>query len=67
LKVGQCLRTYFSEPTYYSTKIVPQKEAAFPALTVCPLSDGYKKDVLAVMKARRDVDNALKRLTESRN
>ena len=33
-------------PTYISSEIVAQKDAAFPALTVCPESGGYKEDVL---------------------
>ena len=33
-------------PTYISSDIVLQKEAGFPAMTVCPITDGYKEDVL---------------------
>lgn len=32
-------------PTYISSEIVPQKAAGFPAMTVCPNSDGYREDV----------------------
>ncbi len=30
------------------TSIVPQSEAVFPAMTVCPEGGAYKKDVLRV-------------------
>ena len=33
-------------PTYISSEIAPQQEAGFPAMTVCPVSNGYKEDVL---------------------
>ena len=33
-------------PTYISSEIVDQKDAAFPAMTVCPVSNGYKEEVL---------------------
>ena len=33
-------------PTYISSAIVPQKEAEFPAMTVCPESRKYKVEVL---------------------
>ena len=37
-----------SEPTYVSTHIVNQEKAQFPAVTICPISKGYKEDVLQV-------------------
>ena len=33
-------------PTYISSDIVAQKEAEFPAMTVCPESTKYKENVL---------------------
>ena len=33
-------------PTYISSAIVPQKDADFPAMTVCSESRKYKIDVL---------------------
>jgi hypothetical protein len=33
-------------PTYISSDFVNQKDAEFPAITVCPESNGYKLDVL---------------------
>ena len=33
-------------PTYISSVIMAQREAAFPAMTVCPGAGGYKLDVL---------------------
>ena len=37
---------FMEGPTYISSDIVSQKDAAFPAVTVCPISNGYKEDVL---------------------
>ncbi len=34
------------EPTYMSSHIVPQREAEFPAMTICKNSGAYKSDVL---------------------
>ena len=44
----QCVIKYMQGPTYISSEIVPQKEAGFPAMTVCPVSSskGYKVEVL---------------------
>ena len=33
-------------PTYISSEIVPQKQAEFPAMTVCAETEKYKEDVL---------------------
>ena len=35
-------------PTYISSDVVPQKEAGFPAMTICPVSSskGYKPEIL---------------------
>ena len=33
-------------PTYISSDIVAQKDASFPAMTICPEGGGYKEDVL---------------------
>jgi len=46
LQVYQCLEKFASEPTYVSTHIVNQEKAQFPAITICPISKGYKEDVL---------------------
>ena len=46
LQVAQCLVKYSKGPTYISSKILDQKEATFPAMTICPENDGYKLDVL---------------------
>ena len=42
----QCVVKFARGPTYISSEIVPQKEAGFPALTICPESNKYKEDVL---------------------
>ncbi len=34
------------EPTYMSSEILPQNQAEFPAMTVCPETKGYKEEVL---------------------
>lgn len=31
-----CIKKFLDEPTYTSVQILAQKEASFPALTVCP-------------------------------
>ena len=41
---------YSTWPIYTETNIVPQNEANFPAMTFCPLSNGYKESVLKVRK-----------------
>jgi hypothetical protein len=41
--------THFLDfPTYTSTQIVPQRNAEFPALSICPMTNGYKDEVLKV-------------------
>ena len=52
LQVYQCLEKFASEPTYVSTHIVNQEKAQFPAITICPISKGYKEDVLLVKESR---------------
>ena len=37
---------FIQGPTYISSEIVAQNQAEFPAMTVCPESNGYKEDVL---------------------
>ncbi len=39
---------YIAAPTYVETEIVPQSEAIFPAMTVCPERQSFKADVLKV-------------------
>ena len=39
---------YLSNPTYTQTVILPQYQAAIPAVTICPMYNGYKKDMLEV-------------------
>ena len=48
MQVYKCLELFVSEPTYVSTHIVNQEKAQFPAITICPISKGYKEDVLLV-------------------
>lgn len=57
IQVAKCLVKYHHKPTYFSTNIVPQSHAAFPAITACPdLPGGYKLDVLQAngFKSRLD-------------
>ena len=44
----QCLIKYWDLPTYISSRVVDQGEADFPAITVCPPTNGFKSDVLMV-------------------
>ena len=39
---------YLEFPTYTSTNIGPQHHADFPALSICPMKNGYKDEVLKV-------------------
>ena len=48
LQVAACIETYIKGPTYIETKVVQQNKALFPAMTICPVSNGYKADVLKV-------------------
>ena len=46
----RCLIKFYEEPTYFSTHIVRQKFAEFPALSICPDNNqGYKEDTLRVI------------------
>ena len=46
---------YNEWPIYTETNIVNQNKARFPAMTFCPLSNGYKKDVLKVISEPKHV------------
>ena len=48
IQISDCIKTYINFPTYVETKIVTQPKAIFPAMTICPVKDGYKKEVLLV-------------------
>ena len=39
---------YNTWPIYTEVLVVPQNEAKYSAITMCPLSNGYKLDVLQV-------------------
>ena len=39
---------YLDKPTYTETLIVPQYHAEFPSMSICPLYNGYKTNVLLV-------------------
>ena len=40
--------TYNHWPIYTEVLVVPQNKAKYPAITMCPISDGYKEHVLQV-------------------
>ena len=46
----KCVQKFVQHPTYVSTYITKQQDAAFPAVTVCPEKSSYKSDVLEVGK-----------------
>ena len=48
LQIAKCFQTYMKGPTYIETKIAPQHRALFPAMTICPVTAGYREDVLQV-------------------
>ena len=39
---------YLSNPTFTESVILPQYQADVPAITICPMYNGYKKDLLKV-------------------
>ena len=43
---------YNEWPIYTETNIVNQNQARLPAMTFCPLSNGYKRNVLKVSSKR---------------
>ena len=47
-QVWLCFEHYYKEPTYVETRIAPQHKAMFPAMTICPLNNGYKEEKLKV-------------------
>ena len=50
MQITDCIKTYINFPTYIETKIVPQSSAIFPAMTICPVKNGYKQEVLQVCR-----------------
>lgn len=60
IQTFQCLRKYFSNPTYIATDVVPQSEAEFPAITICPEGNSYKDEVLWVSQDSYDWQNRYK-------
>ena len=44
----KCLAVFLEGPTYTDIKSVPQMDAAFPGITVCPLKNGLNESVLKV-------------------
>ena len=42
----QCFVKFARGPTYISSEIVPQNEAGFPAMTICPETNKYNKTLL---------------------
>ena len=47
-QVNRCAIHFWSAPTYFATTFVPQQKALFPSLTICPVTAGYKKNILQV-------------------
>ena len=48
--VVHCLIVFSKWPTYTQIRVVPQQMAEFPSLTICPGQNGYKEDILKVIK-----------------
>ena len=48
LQIYRCYDQRARGHTYVETKIVPQRDALFPAMTICPGISGYKRDKLQV-------------------
>ena len=47
-QVNRCAIHFWSAPTYFATTFVPQQKALFPSLTICPVTAGYKNNILQV-------------------
>ena len=47
-QVNRCAIHFWNSPTYFATTFVPQQNALFPSLTICPVTAGYKKNILQV-------------------
>ena len=45
----QSLKVYIEGPTYTETLLHRQQNTTFPMVTVCPLENGYKEDILKVI------------------
>ncbi|XP_059079351.1 uncharacterized protein LOC131877632 isoform X2 [Tigriopus californicus] len=44
IQTGRCLWRYLEVPTYFASRVLPQSDADFPAITICPdVNDGYKE------------------------
>ena len=48
LQVQNTVARYLTKPTYTSSRLVRQYHAAFPALSICDRSRGFKEDILKV-------------------
>ena len=46
--VMTCIR-YNKWPIYTEVNFIPQNRGKFPAVTICPISNGYKENVLQVI------------------
>ena len=48
MQIWNCLEHYYEEPTYVETRVAPQHQAMFPAMTICPQNNGYNEEKLKV-------------------
>ena len=53
LQIYRCFDLFKRGHTYIETKVVPQTKVLFPAVTICPGTNGYKIDVLQVVFINR--------------
>ena len=44
----QSVKIYLKGPTYTETLLHSQENTTFPVITICPLENGYKDDILKV-------------------
>ena len=49
IAITNTLITYNKWPIYTEVLVVPQNEARYPSITMCPINNGYKEDVLQVI------------------
>ena len=45
----QSIKVYLEGPTYTETLLYNQHQTTFPVITICPLANAYKEDILKVI------------------
>ena len=56
IQIIKCIQKYIHSPTYVTSKIVAQNMAEFPAISICPINNGFKLNILQA-HGIRDIKN----------